>query len=357
MVSVYFYTLFYFEERRFKKYIKLKKFIETDKKSVFYLRKEIFMFKEATIQGKISGPVMIVSVTQKQTRTSKPYLILKLRDDQKKEVDAKLWNMSVEEFPFDKNTVIIGEFSVGEYNGQKDFTLDMYREALESEYRMEDFINAAPYSPQKMYEYILQIADQTVLDDDYLAIIHNIYEKYKEQIFIWSAAKAVHHNIRSGFLYHTFRMVQSGIALGKVYGQALNHSLLLTGIILHDVGKLKELYTDPTGNADYTPEGSLLGHLLIGCEMIDEACNKLDLQNDENKDKILLLKHLLASHHGKQEYGAITVPQLPEAIMLNRIDMIDAEMYQCEHALEDQSNGTFTDRIFGINNTRLYKPL
>ena len=76
----------------------------------FYLRKEIFMFKEATIQGKISGPVMIVSVTQKQTRTSKPYLILKLRDDQKKEVDAKLWNMSVEEFPFDKNTVIIGEF-------------------------------------------------------------------------------------------------------------------------------------------------------------------------------------------------------------------------------------------------------
>ena len=82
------------------------------------------MFKEATIQGKISGPVMIVSVTQKQTRTSKPYLILKLRDDQKKEVDAKLWNMSVEEFPFDKNTVIIGEFSVGEYNGQKDFTLD-----------------------------------------------------------------------------------------------------------------------------------------------------------------------------------------------------------------------------------------
>ena len=115
------------------------------------------MFKEATIQGKISGPVMIVSVTQKQTRTSKPYLILKLRDDQKKEVDAKLWNMSVEEFPFDKNTVIIGEFSVGEYNGQKDFTLDMYREALESEYRMEDFINAAPYSPQKMYEYILQI--------------------------------------------------------------------------------------------------------------------------------------------------------------------------------------------------------
>ena len=121
------------------------------------------MFKEATIQGKISGPVMIVSVTQKQTRTSKPYLILKLRDDQKKEVDAKLWNMSVEEFPFDKNTVIIGEFSVGEYNGQKDFTLDMYREALESEYRMEDFINAAPYSPQKMYEYILQIADQTVL--------------------------------------------------------------------------------------------------------------------------------------------------------------------------------------------------
>lgn len=210
------------------------------------------MFKEATIQGKISGSVMIVSVTQKQTRTSKPYLILKLRDDQKKEVDAKLWNMSVEEFPFDKNTVIIGEFSVGEYNGQKDFTLDMYREALESEYRMEDFINAAPYSPQKMYEYILQIADQTVLDDAYLAIIHNIYEKYKEQIFIWSAAKAVHHNIRSGFLYHTFRMVQSGIALGKVYGQALNHSLLLTGIILHDVGKLKELYTDPTGNADYT---------------------------------------------------------------------------------------------------------
>ena len=115
------------------------------------------MFKEATIQGKISGPVMIVSVTQKQTRTSKPYLILKLRDDQKKEVDAKLWNMSVEEFPFDKNTVIIGEFSVGEYNGQKDFTLDMYREALESEYRMEDFINAAPYSPQKMYEYILSL--------------------------------------------------------------------------------------------------------------------------------------------------------------------------------------------------------
>lgn len=91
--------------------------------------------------------------------------------------------------------------------------------------------------------------------------------------------------------------------------------------------------------------------------MIDTAYNEIHLSDDESQEKVLLLKHLLASHHGKQEYGAITTPQLPEAIMLNRIDMIDAEMYQCERALEDQTNGTFTDRIFGLDNTRLYKPI
>lgn len=315
------------------------------------------MFKEATIQEKISGPALIVSITQKQTRTSKPYLILKLRDDQKKEVDAKLWNMAIEEFPFEKNTIIMGEFSVREYNGQKDFTLDMYREALESEVRIDDFINAAPYGPEEMYNYILQIADDYIKNEDYRRIIHFLYEKYKKEIFIWSAAKAVHHNIRSGYLYHTFRMVQSGLALGKVYSGSFDCDLLMTGIILHDIGKIKELHTDPTGVADYTPEGSLLGHLLIGCEMINEACNAVRVDEVEGKEKVLLLKHLIASHHGKQEYGAITVPQTPEAIMLNRIDMIDAEMYQCEHALEDQTNGTFTDRIFGLGNARLYKSL
>lgn len=304
------------------------------------------MFSNAVIGTKLEGTFLLIEKEEKETRTKKPYLILTLRDDGKNEEKVKLWNASNESFPYEKNSLIACVIQVREFQGGRDYVLETYREAIEGEATIENYIIAAPYSANDMYDYILRVA-KCIRNQSYQNIIFDLFIKYKEKILYWSAAKSVHHNIRSGYLYHTFRMLQTAIALGKVY-PSLNKDLLFTGVILHDIGKIKELSTDEVGNAEYNLEGSLLGHLFLGCEMINEFKNE-----DDNED-LLLLKHVIASHHGLREWGAIENPQLPEAILVHYIDKIDADMYQCEKALEKVTCG-FTDKIFGLG-TKLYKP-
>ncbi|WP_368272884.1 HD domain-containing protein, partial [Fusicatenibacter saccharivorans] len=125
-----------------------------------------------------------------------------------------------------------------------------------------------------------------------------------------------------------------------------------SAVILHDIGKLQELDTDATGVAEYTVDGNLFGHTLLAIEMIDR-------KNFENPtypaEKIRLLKHCIAAHHGQLEYGAITMPAVREAMLLHEIDVIDASMYQYEQAEKTLNPGEMSDRIFGLG-VKVYKP-
>ena len=145
-------------------------------------------------------------------------------------------------------------------------------------------------------------------------------------------------------------MVRSAVMLSRVY--PVDRELLLAGTALHDIGKLSELETDNLGVADYSVDGNLFGHSLIGCEMVTKAASK----NIYDEEKVRLLKHMIASHHGTLEFGAITKPSIPEAMLLHEIDMIDAQMYQYEQTLEKLEPGEMSDRIFGLGGF-VYKKL
>jgi 3'-5' exoribonuclease len=144
-------------------------------------------------------------------------------------------------------------------------------------------------------------------------------------------------------------MLRTAEALCDIY-PSLNRSLLYSGIILHDIGKVKEL-SGPIGTT-YTTEGNLIGHIVIAVEEITKIAEELEIDGEE----VLLLKHLILSHHGKLEYGSPKVPMLKEAEILHFIDNIDARMMMMDKHLEKTDEGTFTERIFPLENRNLYKP-
>ena len=143
-------------------------------------------------------------------------------------------------------------------------------------------------------------------------ILINNEEKYK----VWSAAKACHHNLRSGLIYHSFRMLKVAERLSEVY-DGVDSELLCAGCILHDIGKLEELETDEMGTATYTVDGKLFGHLYLGMRLIEKIYNDANLIIDRDEEAFRNLTHLLAAHHGKLEWGAISVPKTIEAELLH----------------------------------------
>ena len=166
-----------------------------------------------------------------------------------------------------------------------------------------------------------------------------------------SAAISIHHNLRGGLLYHSYRMVKAADALCGVYTN-LDRELLLCGTALHDIGKVWEYKTSISGDAEFTASGVLFGHLYMGASLI----KGFTADGNYNKEKVQLLIHMILSHHGTQEWGAVSCPAIPEAFALHYIDNLDAKMYMCEEHYEELEPGEITEKKpFGLDN-RIYKP-
>ena len=180
-----------------------------------------------------------------------------------------------------------------------------------------------------------------------LSILNDLHDRYVTS----SAAIAMHHNMRGGLLYHSYRMVKSADALCGVY-DCLDRELLLCGTALHDIGKIWEYVTSETGSAEFSSEGVLFGHLYLGASLIKQYAVRFNC----HPEKIKLLIHLILSHHGTQEFGAVSCPATAEAFALHFIDNLDARIYMCEDLSLPLEPGTFTDKKpFGLDN-RIYKP-
>lgn len=309
--------------------------------------------KELPENQKTTTVVLLALIEEKETRAGKPYCELTLSDGET-QIQAKLWNNAKADVKVEEKSLITAELYPKEYQGALSYELFRYGPAPE-DCQITDYVIKAPYKPEDMYQEILNLLRKEIsVSDpeklDLIDLVKNIYEENKENLLYWSAAKSVHHNCYSGLLYHTFRMVRSAVMLSRVY--PVDRELLLAGTALHDIGKLSELETDNLGVADYSVDGNLFGHSLIGCEMVTKAASK----NIYDEEKVRLLKHMIASHHGTLEFGAITKPSIPEAMLLHEIDMIDAQMYQYEQTLEKLEPGEMSDRIFGLGGF-VYKKL
>ena len=257
-----------------------------------------------------------------ETRNGKPYDNLILQD-KTGTLDGKVWDPNSQGIAdYDEKDFIEVFGDVINYNGNLQLNIRQIRKAEEGEYNPADYMPTTEKSVDGMYEeltaYIRQISNK------YLRQVLEFYY-IKDEAFIkkfkaHSAAKTEHHGFSGGLLEHTLSVTRMCDYFATSYS-ILNRGLLLSSAILHDIGKVKELSDFPDN--DYTDEGQLIGHIVIGVEMINDAIRSIPGFPEKLAHE---LKHCIVAHHGELEYGSPKKPALAEAVALNMADSTDAKL-------------------------------
>lgn len=209
------------------------------------------------------------------------------------------------------------------------------------------FIKSAPRKKEELIDR-LNYYISSIKNPDCLKIVNYFINKDRDKIYLYPAASQIHHEYSSGLLMHTVSMLELGEFLEKKYPD-INHDLLISGIILHDLGKIIELEGDIVFK--YSLEGRLLGHISIMVGEIRKAAEKLNI----NSEVPLLLEHIVLSHHGQLEYGSPVLPLTKEALLVSLIDNLDSKMTIVTKALEGVEKGEFSQKVFALDNRSFYK--
>lgn len=298
---------------------------------------------------------MVKSIAVKIGANKKQYLDLML-GDKTGEISGKKWDVSDDELPslmdIREGEIIKIRANVTEWNGLKQFRVMRIRKlGPEDPVEMSDYVKAAPENPEEMYNYIMEKA-QSFEDEDLKKLCVKVLEDNRDKLMYYPAASKNHHAQMAGLLYHVKRMLMNGERMCQVYTN-LNADLVMAGVILHDMEKINEIESNELGIASgYSFEGQMLGHLIQGVKTLD----RLTLELDFPREKAIMLEHMILSHHYEPEFGSPKKPLFPEAEILHYLDIIDARMFDMQDALDKTEPGEFSDRVWTLDNRRLYKP-
>jgi 3'-5' exoribonuclease len=293
--------------------------------------------------------MLIKEATKGVASNGKPFLTLILRDATG-EIEAKLWDATKEdEALFTPEQIVNISGEINQFRGKAQLKIFSVRPSQSTDgLHVSDFVEKAPVDKgilqEKLTEAIFEMENPTMQ-----RIVRAFIKKYQEPLLIYPAASKNHHEYASGLAHHIVGMLQIAKELCNLYPQ-LNKDLLYAGIILHDLGKLKELSGVVT--TSYTTEGKLLGHIPMMVEEIGHMARELQIEGEE----VLVLQHIVLSHHGKAEWGSPTPPLVREAEILHFIDMIDAKLNMLNRTLAKVKPGEFTERMFAMDNRAFYKP-
>ena len=299
----------------------------------------------------IEGFYLLKSAFPKVTVSGKPFLTAVLADESGT-IEAKVWDYSGPIGERDAGKVIKVRGSVSDYRGALQVTVDKLRLAAEDDHvDVSRLVRVAPIDRAGAYADITRLVS-TLEDADYRAVCEEMLRRHEDAFRTIPAAKSVHHSFLSGLLMHTYNMLRLADFLAAQYADTVNRSLLLAGTLLHDFGKEREFTFSELGLVtDYSTKGQLLGHLVMGAQETAEVAEMLGIP----EEKSVLLQHLLLSHHGEPEFGAAVLPQCAEAELLSLIDQIDSRMEIYREALAPLKSGEFSQRIFALDNRRIYK--
>ena len=257
-----------------------------------------------------------------ETRNGKPYDNLILQD-KTGTLDGKVWDPNSNGIAdYDEMDFVEVFGDVISYNNNLQLNIRQIRKAYEDEYVAADYMPTTEKSTDSMFEELIGYVKK--IDNDYLRQAVEYYfvndEQFIKSFKAHSAAKSVHHGFAGGLLEHTLSVVKFCEYMAGAY-PILNKDLLYTAAMCHDIGKTQELSLFPDN--DYTDDGQLLGHIVIGVEMLDDAIREIP---DFPKKLASELKHCIVAHHGELEYGSPKKPALAEAMALNCADNADAKM-------------------------------
>lgn len=298
-----------------------------------------------------TGFYLLKSAEVRKTRAGKDYIALTLQDDSG-EISGNLWDAqahNIETFTAGRVVKVQGRREV--YNGTPQVNQLVMRLPKDGEPNDPAlFKEKPPVDTADVRDYLDQMLFK-IENATWQRIVRALYRKYNKEFFTYPAAKTNHHAFETGLAYHTATMVRLADAIGDIYPE-LNKSLLYAGVMLHDLAKVIEL-TGPD-NTEYTIRGNLIGHIALVNEEITKIIAELNI--DDTKEDVTVLRHVLLSHHGQLEYGSPVRPKIMEAEILHMIDNIDAEMMMMTTALNRVQPGEMTAKIFAMDNRSFYKP-
>ena len=273
-------------------------------------------------EGERIGEVYLCKHKQTATtKAGKPYDSLILQD-KTGTVDAKIWDVGssgIEEFDKLDYIYVVGD--VTSFLGALQLNVKRVKKMSETDVNPSDYLPVSEYNIEEMYQKLLA----------YIAQMKHPYLKQLAESFFADAdfAKRVHHGFVGGLLEHTLHVTQICDFFSKLYPM-LNRDLLLTAAMFHDIGKLTELSTFPAN--DYTDDGQLLGHIMIGAMEVQKHIEQIEGFPKRTASELI---HCILAHHGELEYGSPKKPALAEAIALSFADNSDAKLETMREALSN----------------------
>ena len=303
---------------------------------------------ELTKDMRFEGFLLVRSSDQRTGSNGGKYLDLTLAD-KTGELNGKVWDGNA--LPPASGSVIKVRGITQEYNGRLQLRVEKLRDVVDSDdVDMTALTASAPEKPEAMLARIQEAIDG-MRSEPIARIVREALNRRMDRLPYYPAAQRIHHAERSGLLHHTTGMLALAQAILPLYPW-LNADLVIAGVILHDLCKTDEMDSDALGIVrDYSESGLLLGHIVMGVELIGEVARDVGVSGEP----VLLLEHMMLSHHGEEEYGSPRKPMFAEAELLHWIDLIDARMFQINAATAKLEPGVFSEKIWSLER-RLYRP-
>lgn len=295
--------------------------------------------------------VLLKSADVRMAKNGKQYIAL-VFEDRSGEISGKYWDASEEDVTnYVAGRIVHLQGKRENYQTHPQIKIFHLRLAKPGEPAdPELFIEQAPMDRAAMEDYINQTIFE-ITQPTWNRLVRKLLSEYQDQFFTYPAAKSNHHAFKGGLAFHTISILKLAHSVVKQYPD-LNAPLLFAGAILHDLGKTIEL-SGPQSTT-YTLAGNLVGHIVLIDGELVRACDPLKL--DPQAEDVLLLRHMILSHHGLLEYGSPVRPALREADVLHQLDELDASIMMLDTVVEHTEPGEFSERVFALDGRRFYRP-
>ena len=294
------------------------------------------------------GQLLVGNSSKCVNNSGANYLNLELRDSSGT-INGKKWDINGDdETIFTIGNVVDIEGDVLKYKENLQIKVLSATSVPMDEVDTARFVKQPPVPKETLIKRFNEYVE-SIKNEDCRKILDYLIKRLSPNLFEYPAAVSVHHDYASGLLVHTLSMADIATYLCDHY-ENVNRDILLTGVLLHDMGKTIE-FEGPVVYK-YSLTGKLLGHITIMVSEIRRAAEGLKITSEVP----LLLEHMVLSHHGYPEFGSAIMPMTQEALMLSLIDNLDSKMVIVQKAIENVNPGEFSQKVFPLDNRVIYKP-
>ena len=307
----------------------------------------MIMIKDLYEGERVTLQVLIGNTSRGVNATGSPYLNVELRDSSGI-LPGKKWEISNEDNElFVTGNIVEVTCEVIKYRDALQAKILSARKLNLEEVDASKFMKAPPISKEELKVRFNNLLS-SVKNSDCQAILSYFVKKYEKVFYDAPAAASVHHEFSSGLLMHSVSVAEVCDFIAKYYPD-VNRDLLVSGALLHDMGKMIEL--EGPAVYHYTVEGKLIGHISLMSQELAKAKEELKITSEIP----ILLEHMVLSHHGQYEFGSPVLPLTREALILSIVDSLDSKMLILDKAYEGIKPGEFTQKIFPLDNRSFYK--